>query len=68
MTLEDSMLTVRKVVFGEVLDNKGLIREIENLATQADKPIKDVTIVGMFSVYSVARKTLTQHRRLRSTI
>ena len=42
------MLTVCKVVFGEVLDNKGLIREIENLATQSDKPIKDVTIVGKF--------------------
>lgn len=35
-------------MFGEVLDNKGLIREIENLTTQADKPTKDVTIVGMF--------------------
>ena len=43
------MLPVSKVVFGEVLDNKGLIREIENLTTQADKPTKDVTIVGMFS-------------------
>lgn len=42
-----SMLTVRKVVFGEVLDNKGLIREIENLPTQADKPTKDVIIVGV---------------------
>ena len=40
------MLTVCKVVFGEVLDNKGLIREIENLTTQSDKPQKDVTIVG----------------------
>ena len=44
---EDSSLTILKVVFGEVLDNKGLIREIENLTTQADKPIKDVTIVGV---------------------
>ena len=60
MTLEESRLTVRKVVFGEVLDNKGLIREIENLPTQADKPIKDVTIVGMYSVHSVASDSLTQ--------
>lgn len=43
-----SMLTVLEVVFGEVLDNKGLIREIENLTTQADKPTKDVIIVGLF--------------------
>lgn len=42
------MLTVLEVVFGEVLDNKGLIREIENLTTQADKPTKDVIIVGLF--------------------
>ena len=45
------VLIVHKVVFGEVLDNKGLIREIENLTTQADKPQKDVIIDGMF--YSV---------------
>lgn len=45
------VLIVRKVVFGEVLDNKGLIREIENLTTQSDKPTKDVIIAGMF--YSV---------------
>ena len=42
------VFTVDKVVFGEVLDNKGLIREIENLTTQADKPTKDVIIAGMF--------------------
>lgn len=61
-------LTVYKVVFGEVLDNKGLIREIENLATQADKPIKDVTIVGMLFAHLSARRPLTQQRRLRSTV
>ena len=50
------MLTVCKVVFGEVLDNKGLIREIENLVTQADKPQKDVTIVGKLVPKPVADK------------
>lgn len=54
MTLEHVLLTVRKVVFGEVLDNKGLIREIENLTTQSDKPIKDVTIVGTFFFRPIA--------------
>ncbi len=53
------MLTVSKVVFGEVLDNKGLIREIENLTTQADKPTKDVTIVGMFLPWPTAEPSLT---------
>ncbi len=47
------------MVFGEVLDNKGLIREIENLPTQADKPTKDVTIVGIFIPYSIAEQALT---------
>ena len=52
------MLTIPKVVFGEVLDNKGLIREIENLATQADKPMKDVMIVGMFLRHAIATQAL----------
>ena len=51
-----SMLIVRKVVFGEVLDNKGLIREIENLPTQADKPTKDVIIVGKFHPILLLKK------------
>ena len=52
------MLTVCKVVFGEVLDNKGLIREIENLPTQADKPTKDVIIVGMFYPILLLKKVV----------
>ena len=34
------------VVFGEVLDGKGIVRKIENLPTQSDKPQKDVTVIG----------------------
>ena len=52
------MLTLRKVVFGEVLDNKGLIREIENLTTQADKPTKDVIIAGMVLFRSLLEEAL----------
>ncbi len=37
---------VPKVVFGEVLDGKSIVRKIENLQTSADKPTKSVTIVG----------------------
>lgn len=44
-TVPTPHLDGKHVVFGEVLENKGLIREIENLITQADKPQKDVTIV-----------------------
>lgn len=40
-------LTVYQVVFGELKEGKSIIRKIENLPTQSDKPTKDVTIVGM---------------------
>ena len=36
-----------QVVFGELKEGKSIIRKIENLPTQSDKPTKDVTIVGM---------------------
>ena len=36
------------MVFGEVLDGKGLVRKIESLPTQNDKPLKDVSITGMY--------------------
>jgi len=35
------------VVFGELKEGKGIIRKIESMPTQADKPSKEVTIVGM---------------------
>ncbi|KAK4154175.1 cyclophilin-like domain-containing protein [Chaetomidium leptoderma] len=34
----------KHVVFGEVLSGKSIVRQIENLRTQSDKPIKDVVI------------------------
>ena len=40
-------LTAYQVVFGELKEGKSIIRKIENLPTQSDKPTKDVTIVGM---------------------
>ena len=46
-------------MFGEVLENKGLVREIENLTTQADKPTKDVVIAGMFLLHMSAEQGLT---------
>lgn len=39
-----------QVVFGELKEGKSLIRKIENLTTQSDKPTKDVTIVGMLKL------------------
>lgn len=41
-------VTLIQVVFGELKDGKGIIRKIESLSTQADKPTKDVVITGEF--------------------
>ena len=47
-TVPTPHLDGKHVVFGEVLDGKGLVRKIENLPTQNDKPQKDVTIAGVY--------------------
>ncbi|KAL8645800.1 MAG: hypothetical protein Q9226_007135 [Calogaya cf. arnoldii] len=43
-TVPTPHLDGKHVVFGEVLDGKGIIRKIENLKTQSDKPVHAVTI------------------------
>ena len=43
-----------QVVFGELKDGKSIVRKIENLPTQSDKPTKDVVIVGMASIADVS--------------
>ena len=45
--LQHPELIACQVVFGELKEGKSIIRKIENLPTQSDKPTKDVTIVGM---------------------
>lgn len=45
-TVPTPHLDGKHVVFGEVLDGKGIVREVENMKVQNDKPIKDVTIIG----------------------
>ncbi|OJJ56829.1 hypothetical protein ASPSYDRAFT_91145 [Aspergillus sydowii CBS 593.65] len=44
-TVPTPHLDGKHVVFGEVLNGKSVVRKIENLPTQADKPQSDVTIV-----------------------
>ncbi|MCJ1481427.1 peptidyl-prolyl cis-trans isomerase cpr6 [Schaereria dolodes] len=44
-TAPTAHLDGKHVVFGEVLDGKGIIRKIEDLKTQNDKPIRDVKII-----------------------
>ncbi|KAI4257320.1 MAG: hypothetical protein LQ352_001670 [Teloschistes flavicans] len=45
-TVPTPHLDGKHVVFGEVLDGKGIVRKIENLKTQNDKPVHDVTIAA----------------------
>ena len=44
-TVPTPHLDDKHVVFGEVLTGKSIIRKIENLPTQSDKPQSDVTII-----------------------
>ncbi|KAL4942477.1 peptidyl-prolyl cis-trans isomerase D [Aspergillus oleicola] len=44
-TVPTPHLDGKHVVFGEVLNGKSVVRKIENMSTQADKPTQDVTIV-----------------------
>ncbi|MCJ1437168.1 peptidyl-prolyl cis-trans isomerase cpr6 [Xylographa pallens] len=44
-TVPTPHLDGKHVVFGEVLSGKSIVRKIENLKTQNDKPQQDVTIV-----------------------
>ena len=50
-TVPTPHLDGKHVVFGEVLDGKSIVRKIENMKTQNDKPHKDVTIVGKFITF-----------------
>ncbi|KAL4951440.1 41 kDa peptidyl-prolyl cis-trans isomerase [Aspergillus filifer] len=44
-TVPTPHLDGKHVVFGEVLNGKSVVRKIENMSTQADKPTQDVAIV-----------------------
>ena len=45
-TVPTPHLDGKHVVFGEVLSGRGIVRKIENLKVQNDKPTVDVTIIG----------------------
>jgi hypothetical protein len=57
------------VVFGELKDGKSIIRKIENMPTQSDKPNQDVTIVGMLDTFlCIDLNLLTMSARLRPAV
>ena len=49
-TVNTPHLDGKHVVFGEVLGGKSIVRKIENLKTQNDKPTTPATIIGWSSV------------------
>ena len=48
-TVPTPHLDGKHVVFGEVLSGKSIVRKIENIKVQGDKPVQDVVIVGLSS-------------------
>jgi peptidyl-prolyl isomerase D len=51
-TVPTPHLDKKHVVFGEVINGKSIVREIENLKVQSgDKPWSDATIIGMASIH-----------------
>lgn len=66
-TVPTPHLDGKHVVFGEVVDGKGIIRKIENLKTQNDKPQKDATIIGIHAKHFRVLKSLLMTYRLRPT-
>lgn len=46
----------KHVVFGGILTGKSIIRKIEDLKTQNDKPIQEVIIVGITCYCGITRR------------
>ncbi|KAL3424228.1 peptidyl-prolyl cis-trans isomerase [Phlyctema vagabunda] len=59
-TVPTPHLDGKHVVFGEVLNGKSLVRKIENLETQSDKPNKDVTITDCGQLTGADAEAATQ--------
>ena len=61
-TVETPHLNAKHVVFGEVINGKSVVRQIENLPTKSDKPNKDVVIEDCGELhgeaYSLAKEKL----------
>jgi peptidyl-prolyl isomerase D len=54
-TVPTPHLDKKHVVYGEVINGKSIVRQIENLKTQSgDKPWHDATIVGKVGTRSIS--------------
>ncbi|MCJ1373795.1 peptidyl-prolyl cis-trans isomerase cpr6 [Loxospora ochrophaea] len=59
-TVPTPHLDGKHVVFGEVLNGKGIVRKIEDLKTQNDKPHKNVTIFDCGQLTGIAALSATE--------
>jgi len=59
-TVPTPHLDGKHVVFGEVLSGKSIVRKIENLPTQSDKPAPDVTIIDCGELKGDAARTASE--------
>lgn len=59
-TVPTPHLDGKHVVFGQVINGKNIVREIENLRTQSDKPTEDVTVVDCGQLEGAEFETATQ--------
>lgn len=58
-TVPTPHLDGKHVVFGEVINGKNIVRKIENLRTQSDKPLDDVKVVECGQLSGEAFSTAT---------
>lgn len=59
-TVETPHLNGKHVVFGEVINGKSIVRQIENLPTKSDKPNKDVIIEDCGELHGEAYTRATE--------
>lgn len=59
-TVPTPHLDGKHVVFGEVINGKNIVREIENMPTQSDKPSVDVKVVDCGELTGADFETATQ--------
>ncbi len=59
-TVPTPHLDGKHVVFGEVINGKNIVRKIENLPTQSDKPVSDVVVADCGQLEGESYSTATQ--------
>ncbi|KAL9114636.1 MAG: hypothetical protein Q9227_001314 [Pyrenula ochraceoflavens] len=61
-TVPTPHLDDKHVVFGEMINGKNIVRKIENLPTQSDKPVKEVKVVDCGQLSGAAFASATEKK------